>query len=126
MNPVRPGHVSLYCTRSLLSPGASAIEVASSSMTLSSESNTAGGDRAVDEPRLLHHFFERVARQSPDLVALDIPPGAGHLERRLITYSELDSKSNSLASLLGTVVAGECVVAILLPRTTEHLFISQL
>ncbi|MEK6301654.1 MAG: amino acid adenylation domain-containing protein [Acidobacteriota bacterium] len=95
-------------------------------MTLLSEIKSAAGEQFAGEPFLLHQFFAQTARQSPDRTALDIPPGTGRPERRLFTYAELNEQSNELAALLRTVVAGECVVAILLPRTTEHLYISQL
>src|SRR5258705_11782262 len=91
-----------------------------------SQSTSRNGEPSHGEPRLLHQFFERAARQAADRIALDIPPGTGRRERRRLTYAELDQKSNDLAGLLRTFVAGECVVAILLPRTTEHLYISQL
>jgi non-ribosomal peptide synthetase-like protein len=80
----------------------------------------------AEEPRLLHQFFEQAARRWPDKPAVDVPPGAGRPDRRLVTYSELTRQSEALACLLRATVAGECVVAILLPRNSEHLYSSQL
>jgi non-ribosomal peptide synthetase-like protein len=83
-------------------------------------------ERSAGEPFLLHQFFERAARRWPERTAVDIPPCNGTRERRLITYRELECQSNSLAGSLQTFVDKECVVAILLPRHTENLYISQL
>ncbi|MFY9609745.1 MAG: amino acid adenylation domain-containing protein [Blastocatellia bacterium] len=83
-------------------------------------------ERSAGEPVLLHQFFERAARRWPDRTAVDAPPSNGRRERRLITYGELERQSNSLAGSLRRVVDTECVVAILLPRHNEHLYISQL
>jgi len=78
-----------------------------------------------DSP-FLHHFFERAARLWPERTAVDVPPGIGRPKRRLITYRELEHQADALACFLRTFVTGECVVAILLPRCSEHLYSSQL
>ncbi len=83
-------------------------------------------ERSAGDPFLLHQFFERAARRSPERTALDVPPCNGRRERRLISYGKMESQSNSLAGSLRTFVDKECVVAILLPRYNEHLYISQL
>ena len=80
----------------------------------------------ADAPLLLHEFFERAAAQWPDRTAVDIPPGIGRPERRLISYRELKRQADTVAGFLGTLVSEECVVAILLPRRGEHLYSSQL
>ena len=80
----------------------------------------------VNGSGLLHHFFERSARLWPERIAVDVPPGIGRSERRLVSYRELEQQANALASFLSTFVSGECVVAILLPRSSEHLYSSQL
>ena len=90
------------------------------------ELESQNAERLNGEPFLLHEFFERTARQWPERTALDIPPGNERRERRLLTYGELESRSETLACFLRTLVADECVVAILLPRHSEHLYISQL
>ncbi|HZS07641.1 MAG TPA: amino acid adenylation domain-containing protein [Blastocatellia bacterium] len=82
--------------------------------------------QSADEPLFLHQFFERAALRWPDRPALDVPPGTGRPERRLITYAELGRQSDALATFLGAYVMEECVVAILLPRSSEHLYLSQL
>ena len=82
--------------------------------------------QACQDIGLLHHFFERAASMWPDRTAVDVPPGIGRPERLLITYRELDQQAESIASFLRTLVADECVVAILLPRRSERLYSCQL
>ncbi len=78
------------------------------------------------DPDLLHRVFERTANRWPERTAVDVPPGIGRPERRLITYRELQCASDTLARFLGAFATGECVVAILLPRRSELLYTSQL
>jgi non-ribosomal peptide synthetase-like protein len=85
----------------------------------------ADADSAGD-PALLHQFFERSVRKWPDRPALDVPPGIGRRARRVVSYEELERQSNGLAGRLASFVKEECVVAILLPRSNEHLLVSQL
>ncbi len=80
----------------------------------------------ADEPTLLHEFFRRSARQWPDNVAIETPPSASQTTRRTITYAELDRLSDALAGTLREFVTRECIVAILLPRTSEHIYLAQL
>ncbi|HLF82726.1 MAG TPA: amino acid adenylation domain-containing protein [Blastocatellia bacterium] len=82
--------------------------------------------QAGEDSPFLHHFFDRAARLWPERTAVDVPPGIGRPERRLITYRELEHQANGLACFLRAFVTGECVVAILLPRCSEHLYSSQL
>ena len=82
--------------------------------------------KPADEPVLLHHFFERAAQRWPDRIALEIPPGTERPERRRFTYCQLESRADALAFLLREFVSEDCVIAILLPRSTEDLYISQL
>lgn len=77
-------------------------------------------------PRLLHEFFLRSAERVPDGVAVDIPPGVGRPDRKLITYRELEELSARIAAGLARLVRGECIVAILLPRYSPLLIASQL
>jgi non-ribosomal peptide synthetase-like protein len=77
-------------------------------------------------PHLLHEFFVRAATRWPDRTAVEVPPGHGREGRRSTTYAELDRESDALAGRLRTLVFGECVVAILLPRTSAHLYAAQL
>ena len=79
-----------------------------------------------EDPSLLHKFFDRAAEQWPERIAVDVPPGIGRPDRRLVTYRELQQQSEVLAGLISTLVTGECVVAILLARRSEHLYSSQL
>ncbi len=78
------------------------------------------------EPALLHEFFESAAQRWPDRTAVEIPPGPERPGRRTVTYAELKREADRLAEALRPLVAEECVVAILLPRTTELLFAAQL
>jgi non-ribosomal peptide synthetase-like protein len=82
-------------------------------------------DSSDKEPRLLHEFFTRVARQWPANVAIDAPPSASSPHRRTITYAELDRQTDALAAYLREFVTRECV-AILLPRNSEHIYLAQL
>ncbi len=84
------------------------------------------GRQPVEEPTLLHEFFEQAAMRHPDRIAIDTPPGTTRLERRTITYAALDRQSNALAGFLRDFIKEECVVAILLPRDSEHLYLAQL
>lgn len=81
---------------------------------------------SAGEPALLHQFFERSARRWPHRPALDVPPGSGRPNRRVVSYEELDRQSGVLADHLAPVITEECVVAILLPRTNHYLLAAQL
>src|SRR5258708_3619566 len=83
-------------------------------------------DGTEGEPRLLHEFFTRAARRWPDIVAIDAPPCAAHPLRRTTTYADLDRRTDALAAYLREFVTGECVVALLLPRNSEHIYLAQL
>jgi non-ribosomal peptide synthetase-like protein len=78
------------------------------------------------EPELLHDWFTRTARLWPGRPAVDIPPGATRTARRVVTYAELDRLSDALAAAFRDFVSGECVVAVLLPRTSERIYAAQL
>ncbi|MEO6080631.1 MAG: amino acid adenylation domain-containing protein [Steroidobacteraceae bacterium] len=82
----------------------------------------AGGNLAG----LLQHIFEDAARRWPERVAVDIPPGHDRPSRVLATYAELNVAAQALANHLRTLILGECVVGIFLPRTTPQLFSAQL
>src|SRR6266446_4848589 len=78
-------------------------------------------------PALLHEFFEQAARRWPQRTAIDIPPGSDRPERRLVTYAALRQQSDALAHVLHDYVTRkDCVVAILLPRASECLYLAQL
>ncbi len=77
-------------------------------------------------PGLLHEFFTRAARTWPHRVAVDVPPSRLRPARHRTTYAELDRQSNALARRLMSFVTGECIVAILLPRTSAHLYAAQI
>jgi non-ribosomal peptide synthetase-like protein len=77
-------------------------------------------------PVLLHHFFDRAARRWPARIAVEVPPDSGRPVRSFVTYAELAGEAHRMAALLGSIVTGECVVAILLPRQSHHLYAAQL
>lgn len=77
-------------------------------------------------PGLLHEFFTRAAHKWPHRNAVDVPPGRLRPARHRTTYAELDWQSNALAHRLAQFVTGECIVAILLPRTSAHLYAAQI
>jgi non-ribosomal peptide synthetase-like protein len=95
-------------------------------MSSSVQSTNRDEGKPADEPFLLHHFFERAAQRWPERIALEIPPGAARSERRLFTYAQLASGADALACYLRDFAAEDRVIAILLPRSTEGLYISQL
>lgn len=72
----------------------------------------------------LHGFFASSAARWPNRIAVDWPPPTtpGSLRpgvRQRLTYAELDRWSDALATRLSPSIPGECVVAILLPRSPE-------
>jgi len=79
-----------------------------------------------DSPRLLHQFFEQAARRWAGRIAVEVPPDNGRASRGFTTYAELAGEAHRIAALLGGLVAGECAVAILLPRQSHHLYAAQL
>jgi len=74
---------------------------------------------------LLHHFFEQSARRRPDAIAVDVPPSGGR-PRRTITYRDLHRRSAAVARVVQHAVRRPGIVAILLSRTTEDLYLTQL
>jgi non-ribosomal peptide synthetase-like protein len=79
-----------------------------------------------DSPPLLHQFFDNTARRWPDRIAVEVPHDSGRPVRSFTTYAELAREAHQIAALLGGIVTGECVVAILLPRQSHHLYAAQL
>src|SRR5262245_52752449 len=73
-------------------------------------------------PGLLHEFFDRRWPYQPDAVALDIPQGRGREERSIVTYGELARRSLSITAALSGFVDRECLVAVLLPRTSPDAY----
>ena len=74
----------------------------------------------------LHELFEAAVREWPDAVAIDVPAGPTRPDRLLVTYIELERRANAIANRLQALVAGECVVAIMLPRSSDLLYAAQL
>ena len=75
---------------------------------------------------LLHAVFERTAREHPQAVAIEVPPGAGRPARSSLSYREVLAHSHALALRLAPLVAGECVVALALPRDSATIYVAQL
>ena len=75
---------------------------------------------------LLNEVFEAVALQWPDRIAVDVPPGRLRPERRTVTYSELDERAGELAAVISPFVQKDSIVAILLNRESELLYMAQL
>jgi non-ribosomal peptide synthetase-like protein len=74
----------------------------------------------------LHRFFEAAAREWPDAVAIDVPPGRSRPERLLVSYAELERRARAIAGCLRALVTRECAVAIMLPRDSDLLYAAQL
>jgi non-ribosomal peptide synthetase-like protein len=83
------------------------------------------GSRHAGHPPQLYDFFEEAATRWPDAVAVDVPPADGRT-RRTLTYRELRSTTESVARVLRHALRRPGMVAILLPRTSEHLYTTQL
>jgi non-ribosomal peptide synthetase-like protein len=78
-------------------------------------------------PTVLPQLFDRVVTTWPDRIAIDVPPCSTRPDRRTVTYKELKRQSDALArSLTPLITAPECIVVILLPRSSEYLYIAQL
>jgi non-ribosomal peptide synthetase-like protein len=75
---------------------------------------------------LLHAIFEHTARAHPHATAIEVPQGAGRPAREGLTYREVQARSEALALRLATLVPGECVVAIALPRDSAAVYVAQL
>jgi non-ribosomal peptide synthetase-like protein len=81
----------------------------------------------TEAPTFLHEFFEHAARCWPERTAIEVPPSVERPQRRVVTYSALKRQSDALAHHLGKFVKREeCVVAVLLPRDCEHVYLAQL
>jgi non-ribosomal peptide synthetase-like protein len=74
----------------------------------------------------MHQLFEAAAREWPDAVAIDVPPGRSRPERRRVSYAELDRRASAIAAHVRTRVTDACVVAIMLPRDSDLLYAAQL
>ncbi|MBM4092407.1 MAG: amino acid adenylation domain-containing protein, partial [Planctomycetes bacterium] len=79
-----------------------------------------------EEVLLLHEFFVHSVRLWGHRVAVDVPPGIGRPDRRLLTYAEVERQAAIVAGALSNRVSGECIVAILLPRDTGYIYSAQL
>jgi non-ribosomal peptide synthetase component F len=76
-------------------------------------------------PRLLHEVFERTARQMPERIAIEIPPEQG-AARQQFSYAEINLMADRLSHRIAPFVLRECVVSILLPKHSHHMYVAQL
>jgi non-ribosomal peptide synthetase-like protein len=74
----------------------------------------------------LHQFFENAVRRWPERTAVEIPPGHGRPDRRRVSYADLGRPADAVAGALAGFLGRDSIVAILLPRVSEWLYISQL
>ncbi len=74
----------------------------------------------------LYDFFEQAAQRWPDAVAVDIPPAGGRPQRSRITYRDLLRKSHAAAGIFERLVGRGRIIALLLPRTSDALYATQL
>jgi non-ribosomal peptide synthetase-like protein len=79
----------------------------------------------TDRPADLCGFFDRAVRRWPGATAVDVPPGPGRPRRRL-TYGELAERSDDVAAVVYRAAGSGSVAAVLLPRTTEQVYVAQL
>lgn len=77
-------------------------------------------------PQLLHQFFDQTAREHPDRIAVDVPPGPGRPVRVQMTYRDLLAQADRLAAVIAPLTSADRVVGILLPRSTHWLYIAQI
>ncbi len=80
----------------------------------------------ADAPGLLHQLFAATAHRVPRAPAVDVPPGPDRTMRTVVTYEELAQMARRVHRALAPCVAGEAVVAILLPRDTPWLYAAQI
>ncbi|WP_406340299.1 amino acid adenylation domain-containing protein [Streptomyces sp. NBC_00648] len=73
----------------------------------------------------LPDLFEDAAQRWPQAVALDLPPAPGR-DRRTVTYAQLKAQVDAVARAVATLVEQGQIAAVLLPRTTGHLYAAQL
>ena len=76
-------------------------------------------------PTVLHQFFESAAQRWPQRIAVDVPPGHGRPQRRVITYAELARQAAEVSAALGALPP-DSIVAILLPRDSERIYSAQI
>src|SRR5262245_26941705 len=80
---------------------------------------------AESTPRLLHEVFERTARQMPEQIAIEVPPEQG-AARQQFSYADINLMADRLSHRIAPFVPRECVVSILLPKRSHHLYVAQL
>ena len=76
-------------------------------------------------PRLLHEVFECTARQMPERIAIEVPPEQG-AARQQFSYAEINLMAGRLSHRIAPFVPHECVVSILLPKHSHHLYVAPL
>jgi len=74
----------------------------------------------------LSSLFHLNALRYPDQTALVIPPGLDRPYRHTLTYEELDLLASGYADHFGPLGVEEQIIAILVPRSSEHLWAAQI
>ncbi len=74
---------------------------------------------------LLHGFFEASAARYPHNIAIEVPEWDGRSSRSF-TYRDIHKRAKALAAYLRPFVEHETIIAILLPRSDERVFVAQL
>ena len=87
---------------------------------------TTNRDDVIARPGTLHALFDGSARQWPDAVAVDVPPGTDRPVRETVTYTQLNRRADAIARRLAPLVSNESIVAILVARTSSHVYAAQL
>ncbi len=77
-------------------------------------------------PTDLCGFFDRAVRRWPGATAIDVPPGPGRPVRRRLSYADLAERSDDVAACVSMAAGRRGVAAVLLPRTSEQVYVAQL
>jgi len=61
----------------------------------------------------------------PERIAIEVPPEPG-VARQQFSYAAINLMAERLSQRIAPWVQGECVVSILLPKRSHHLYVAQL
>ena len=81
--------------------------------------------QVAEAPVRLHDFFKRSVQRYPNNIAIEVPAW-DNSPKRTLSYHTVDDYSSQLAAYLSSRIKPEAIVAILLPRSDERLYIAQL
>ena len=74
----------------------------------------------------LYEIFSSTAGQSPEAIAIEVPPSRQRAVRQKDSYRDIEAAAVDLSRRIRARIAGECVVAILLERDSSALYVAQL